>query len=340
MRALVTGGGGYVGRAIVRQLLDRGDEVTVLGRRSYPEVEAWGAAGVQCDLGADDPALAEHLAGHDVVFHVAALPPYHAARELFVATNVDGTRRVIEACRAAGVPKLVFTGTPSATFDPAGAEGITEDEARYPETYETAYAETKAEAERMVLAAHSPELATTVLRPRLVYGPDEPHMIPRIIARNRAGRLRIIGDGHNKAGLTYVDNAAAAHLQAADALGPDSPNGGRAYFVTDPEPVELWPWLNTLLEGIDEPRITKTISLGAARTVGAILEFVWSLFGLAGEPPMTRFVATNLATPQWYDLSNGRRDFGLEPVVTAEDGLARTIDWFAEHKDEAAAAAT
>ncbi|MCB9663857.1 MAG: NAD-dependent epimerase/dehydratase family protein [Alphaproteobacteria bacterium] len=331
MRALVTGGGGYIGRHVVRQLLDRGDEVVVLGRRAYPEVEAWGARGVQADLARDEPDLPRHLEGVDVVFHVAALPPYHAPYAVFEATNVGGTRRILEACRQAGVPRLVFTSTPSATFDGTDACGITEADAPYPERFLTPYAATKAHAEQLVLAANGPGLATTALRPHLVYGPDEPHMLPRVAQRNRAGRLRVIGDGTNRVGLTYVDTAAAAHLQAADALAEGSANAGKAYFVTDEEPVALWPWLDRFLTGVGEPPIRGRIGLGPARAVGAVCEALWAVLPLGGEPPMTRFVATNLATSHWYDLSGARTDFGFTPVVGGDEGLERTIAWFRAH---------
>lgn len=332
MKALVTGGGGYLGRHIAKQLLDRGDDVTVLGRSRYPEVEAWGARGVQSDLGEDDPDLAKHMAGMDVVFHAAALPPYHAPKQVFVATNVHGTQRVVKACQEAGVPRLVYTGTPSATFDGKAAEGLTEAQSPYPERFGTPYAETKAEAEQLALAANSATLAVTALRPHIIYGPEEPHMLPRIIARNRAGRLRIVGDGTNRVGLTYIDNAAATHLQAADALAPGSANAGKAYFVTDDEPVVLWTWINDFLTAIGEPPITRSIGLGAAKAVGAVLEAAWSVLPLSGEPPMTRFVATNMATSHWYDLSAGRADFGLTCPVSGEEGLARTVAWFQDHR--------
>jgi nucleoside-diphosphate-sugar epimerase len=332
MRALVTGGGGFLGRAIVRRLLDRGDTVRVLGRHRYPQVEAWGAEGVLADLGRDDPAIGPAFEGVDVVFHTAALPPVHAPRAAFEATNVGGTRRVLDACRAAGVPRLVHTSTPSVTFDGRGVEHGTEATCPIVDRFETPYAATKAEAERLVLAANGPGLATTALRPHLVYGPEEPHMLPRILQRHRAGRLRVIGDGTNRVGLTYVENAAAAHLQAVDALGPGSANAGRAYFVTDPEPVALWPWIDAFLQGVGERPLRGRVPLGVARCLGATAEALWAVLPLPGEPPMTRFVAANLATPHHYDLGAARRDFGLTAVVDGLEGFRRTVAWFRDHR--------
>lgn len=281
MIALVTGGGGYIGRHVAAQLLARGDEVIVLGRHRYPDVEALGARGVVADLGSDTADLAQHFVGVDVVLHTAAMTPVHAPRSAFTAINVDGTRRVVDACLAAGVSRLVFTSTPSVAHAEGDTEGLREEQCPYPDHYESPYADTKAEAERLVLAANGPKLATTALRPHIVYGPDEPHMLPRILARHRAGRLRIIGDGTNRVGLTYIDNAAAAHVSAADALAVGSANAGRPYFVTDAEPVVLWSWLNELFAGVGLPPLGRRISLGTARAIGAVCEAAWGVLPLS-----------------------------------------------------------
>ncbi len=327
MKALVTGGGGFIGRHVVRRLLDRGDEVVVVGRHRYPEVEAWGAQGVVADISAAGD-LAAHLKGVDVVFHVAALAASWGKRETFYATNVTGTEAVIAACRAAGVPRLVFTSSPSVVHGGDHIEGLTEADCHYPEQYETFYAETKALAEQRVLAANGPELATTALRPHLVYGPQEPHMLPRVLGRHRSGRLRRIGDGRNRIGLTYIDNAAAAHVQAADALAAGSANAGQAYFITDPEPVVFWEWLDAFFTGVGEPPLSRSVSLASALRVAGVLEAAWRWLPLPGEPPMTRFVANQLATSHYFDLSAGRRDFSMASVVDGAEGLRRTVEWF------------
>jgi nucleoside-diphosphate-sugar epimerase len=325
MRALVTGGGGYLGLEIVRQLRARGDEVVVVGRGRYPAAEALGAVCRPVDLTADGPALQDAMQGCDVVFHVAALPPEWRPRREFVATNVDGTRRVLDAARAARVGRLVYTSTPSVAFHGVTQDGVHARDVPYPASFGSPYAETKAIAEQMALAAHGPDLAVTALRPRLIYGPDEPHMLPRLIARHRAGRLRIVGDGTNRVSLTFRENAAAGHLQAADRLGPDAPHGGRAYFLADDGPVVLWGWLNALFAGLGLPPLTRRVPLGVALTVGAVCEAMWSTLPLSGEPPMTRFIARNLATTAWYRLDEARADFGYAPPVSGDEGLARTL---------------
>lgn len=326
MRALVTGGGGFLGRAITEQLLARGDEVTILARGRYPEVEALGARAVQADI-TSLAALDGVLDGIDVVFHTAAKAGVWGDRDEYQRINVEGTRNIIECCWAQGVGRLVYTSSPSATFSGGDAEHATEADQPYPATFEAHYPESKAQAERLVIQANGERLATTALRPHLIYGPGDPHLIPRVLDRHRAGRLRRIGDGRNKVGITYVDNAAAAHLQAADVLAGGSSNAGKAYFITDAEPVALWPWIDELLVGIGEQPIRGSVSLGAARTVGGLLEWVWKTFGLQGEPPITRFAATSMATSHWYDLTAARRDFGYAPPVSGAEGLRRTIEW-------------
>ena len=330
MRVLVTGGGGFLGGAIARMLLARGDEVVVVGRNRYPEVEAAGAVGAVVDLSGEDAAVAEALApvmaGADAVIHTAAKAGVWGPRESFWSINVEGTRRLIAAARAAGVGRFVYTSSPSCTFGGADHAGAREADCPYPDAYLATYPETKAVAEQLVGAANGPEMATVSLRPHLIYGPGDPHLMPRVITRNREGRLAVVGDGQNRVGITYVDNAAAAHLQALDALSPGAACAGRAYFITDPEPVAIWDWIVGALAELGEPAIKKRVPLGLARLVGGALEGAWGLFGLSGEPPMTRFVAAPLATTHWYDLTGAREDFGYAPVVSAEDGRARMIE--------------
>ncbi len=327
MRALVTGGGGFLGSAITRELLSRGDEVTVLSRSHYPSMEALGANSVQLDL-TDPTGLTEAVAGMDVVFHVASKTGVWGPRESFMQINVEGTRNLLEACRSANVRRFVYTGSPSATFDGSNAENASESDCDYPDRFESEYPESKAIAEQMVLAANNEHMATTALRPHLIWGPGDPHIIPRLIERRQQGRLAQVGDGTNKVAITYIDNAAAAHLQAADALAPGSLNAGKAYFISDEEPVVLWSWIDQLLMDVGLPPINRSISKKMAHTLGSVLEWVWRLFRIGGEPPMTRFVAAQMASSHWYDLSAAKNDFGYRTVVKPDEAMARTLSAF------------
>jgi nucleoside-diphosphate-sugar epimerase len=327
MKALVTGGGGFLGRAITTQLLDRGDQVSILARGHYPEIEALGAHGIQCDL-TEEQDLASIIDGHDVVFHVASKTGVWGQRTDFMRINVEGTRLLIDACRAAGIDRLVYTSSPSATFDGQDAENASEADCTYPSHFEADYPESKALAEQLVLAANDADLATTALRPHLIWGPLDPHIVPRLISRRQQGRLARVGDGKNKVSITYIDNAAAAHLQAADVLRPGSANAGKPYFICDDVPVTLWEWIDQLLIDLGLSPVPRSVSVGTAHTLGGILEWVWRIFRLSGEPPMTRFVAAELAASHWYDLSAARADFGYHTVIDAKEAMARTIKAF------------
>lgn len=256
------------------------------------------------------------------MFHCAAKPGVFGPAAPFERANVTATKNVVAACLAAGVPRLVFTSSPSVVFDGESHRGAGRD-LPYPAQYLAHYPRTKAEAERIVLAANGEatdggsRLATVALRPHLIFGPGDPNLLPRLLEKADAGRLRIVGPDTNEVSLSYVDNAAEAHLVAADALaagGPESPCAGRAYFVNNVEPVRLWDWINQVLEGTGRPPVTRRIPGGLAYAVGAVLEGLWKLTGRRSEPPMTRFVAKQLSTSHSYDMAPFIRDTGGQYV--------------------------
>lgn len=321
MKALVTGGGGFLGSVIVRQLLERGDSVRSLARGAYPELERLGVEVFRGDLTRKDDVL-KAVEGCNVVFHVAAKAGVWGTRESFESANVDGTRNVIEACLELGVSRLVYTSTPSVVSAAGSVEGVDES-APYPEKFEAEYPRTKAIAERLVLEANGPKLSTVALRPHLIWGPGDTQFVPRIIARAKAGRLRLVGDGRSLVDVIYVDNAAEAHLLAADRLAPDSPVSGRAYFLSQGEPIAVGDMINGLLKAAGLAPVTKRISPAMAGTLGSILEFVYGTLRLKQEPPMTRFLAKQLSTAHWFDISAARRDLGYSPRVSTSEGLQR-----------------
>ncbi len=326
MKALVTGGGGFLGSRIVELLRARGDEVTFLARGSYPKVEALGAKGLQIDL-RDRAKLAEAVAGQDVVFHVAAKAGFWGSRADYWSTNVDGTRNVIDAMEEANVKRLVYTSTPSVL----GYDHDVENGGRdlpHGKHHESYYPESKAAAENLVTEANSKHLATVALRPSVVFGPGDLLLLPRVLSRARGGKLPIIGDGTNKVDLTYVDNAAWAHLDAADALvDHTSACAGKAYFISNDEPMVLWDWLNDLFEGCDVPRVTRKVPLGVARTLAAMMEGAYTYLPLSGEPRLTRYLCNGLAKSHWYDMGPAKRDFNYRVRVGMADGTARTIEY-------------
>jgi len=326
MNVLVTGGGGFLGGRVVRMLLDRGDSVAVFGRSRYPQFDGTGVRCIQGDI-RDTPTLQAACTGMDAVVHTAGLPGIWGRKSDFWSINFDGTRSVLAACRAAGVSKLVYTSTPSVVFGRDELCGVDESQP-YPKRYLTHYAASKAAAEREVLAANGPRLATIAMRPHLIWGPGDPHLIPRVIARARAGRLRQVGAGGNLVDVTYIDNAARAHLLALDRLAANAPCAGRAYFISQGEPVDLWPWLRQILSAVgiqgDLPRVSHRI----AYVAGSLLEVVHKIARLRGEPLMTRFLATQLAKSHYFSIAAARRDLGYSPWVSTETGLKRLTESF------------
>lgn len=330
MKALVTGGGGFLGGVIVQQLLKEGYAVRSFSRGNYPRFEELGVEVSRGDLG-EAEAVQKACQDCEIVFHVAAKAGIWGNEDDYYRANVTGTKNVIAACRALGISRLVYTSTPSVVFNGENLEGVNE-RVPYAENYKAAYPATKATAERMILAANDEGLATVALRPHLIWGPGDTHLVPGILARGRSGRLRRVGKTAHLVDFTYVDNAAQAHLLAAARLSPGSPISGRAFFISQDEPVPLWDFIDRILEAADLPAVSGTVSPRLAYAVGWLCEVVYGGLGLKGEPPMTRFLAEELATSHWFDISSARQDLGYQPQVSVEEGLQRLKAWFSQSK--------
>ncbi len=367
--ALVTGGTGFLGRRIVDRLLAQGRPVAVLARTPAPDLEARGVRLIRASLD-DTDAVRAACRGVGTVFHVAAKVGVWGRYDDFFRANVLGTRALLAGCRDHGVARFVHTSTPSVVYNGRALAGADES---LPLTTDcpSPYPLTKAIAERDVLAANSSTLHTVALRPHLIWGVGDPHLVPRILARARAGRLRIVGEGRNRVDMVHVANAVDAHLLSEQALinchllgdtsrprpsaplathlnpvcnvlsdkksdpflikrdtpleNPPKSVGGRAYFITNGEPVVLWDWINNLLTALGKPPVVKRISLGAASAAGAVCEATWRMLPLKGEPPMTRFIAAELAKDHWFSIDAARRDLGYTPRVTMAAGTAELV---------------
>ena len=321
MKILVTGGGGFLGGAVVRLLTARGDAVRSFTRSNYPWLAEIGVEQAFGDL-ADQGAVTAAAEGCDAVLHVAGKAGVWGRYEDYYATNVTGTVNVLTACRVLGIRRLVYTGTPSVVHTGRDIEGGNES-LPYATRFLGPYPETKAAAEKKVLSANGPDFATVALRPHLIWGPGDPHLIPRLLTRARAGKIRRVGDRNVTVDVTYVDNAAAAHVLALDRLDVGSPIAGRPYFITNGEPVDLYGFINRILATAKLPPVEKSVSVRKAKLAGWVLEKSYSLLKLTGEPAMTRFLASQLSTSHWFDISAARRDLGYEPRVSLEEGLRR-----------------
>ena len=333
---LVIGGTGFLGRRLVERLLAAGRPVTVLARRADPALAARGVRFITASLDDTAAVAAAACAGHATVFHTAAKVGVWGRYDDFFRTNVLGTRAILAGCHAHGVERLVYTSTPSVVYN---GQNLANADESLPLTTAcpSPYPLTKAIAERDILAANTPDhtgLQTVALRPHLIWGVGDPHLVPRVLARARAGRLRIIGDGQNQVDMVHVENAVDAHLLAERALSGSQLSAlnsqlpaacGRPYFITNGEPVLLWEWINDLLRALGEPPVTRRLSLSTASALGAVCETLWRVLPVRTEPPMTRFIAAELAKDHWFNLAAARRDLGYEPRVTMAEGTAALV---------------
>lgn len=320
---LVTGGGGFLGGAVVRMLLDRGDRVKTFSRQTYPRLEALGVEQIRGDI-ADPAAVNQAVRGVDLVIHTAARAGVWGSWDDYYQPNVMGTANVIEACLASGVDRLVHTSSPSVVFDGSDMEGIDES-VPLASRFHAPYPASKAEAERRVRSAASPGLRTICLRPHLIWGPEDNHLVPRILARGK--RLARVGSGQNRVDTVYVDNAAEAHLLAADRLAAAPELSGRVYFISNDEPIRLWEMVDRILAAGGQPPVGHSVSPATARRVGTVLEWFYRTFRLPGEPAMTRFVAEELATSHWFDIGAAKRDLNYTPRVSIDEGLVHLEQW-------------
>ncbi len=325
---LVTGGGGFLGSHIVRRLLARGDPVRILGRRPYPALAGLGAECFQGDV-ADPDAANRAARGCRAVIHAAAIPGVWGDYQIYYRANYLGTKNILDAAVANGIGKFVYTSTPSVVHGGRDIEGGDES-LPYPDRYLTPYAATKALAERLVLGMNRPELATMAIRPHLMFGPGDTQLIPKILARAKIGRLRRVGDGANLVSVAYVENVADAHLLALDKLDPSSPIAGQAYFVNEPEPVNCWTFIDRIVTGAGFKPSKEGVSYPVAYAAGWLCEKVFALLGRKEDPPLTRFLADQLATSHWFRVDKAMRDLGWEPKVNLWEGVERTLTWLRE----------
>lgn len=325
-RVLVTGGGGFLGGGIARRLVTDGVRVRSFSRGTYPELVQRGVEAVSGDLG-DARAVLAAAAGCDAVIHVAAKAGIWGSARSYHRANVLGTENVLSACHEHGIQRLVYTSSPSVVFAGSDQEAVDET-APYPQRFLTHYPRTKARAEQAVLAANGPRLATVALRPHLIWGPHDNHLVPGVVERARRGKLRFLRPG-KLVDCCYVDNAVDAHMLALRKLAVGSPIAGRAFFISQGEPIPIGDLVNRILAAAGMPPIRRTVSPTIAYLAGGLLEVLYRAFGIESEPRMTRFLARQMATAHWFDLTAARRDLGYEPKVSIDEGMKRLAEWLA-----------
>lgn len=321
MKALVTGGGGFLGSAIVRKLVLRNDSVRSFSRNTYQTLTDLKVEHAPGDL-ADLDAVTRAAEGCDIVFHVGAKAGFWGSYEDYHAANVTGTENVVSACLKLGINRLVYTSSPSVVFNGKDMEGVDES-APYSTHFNSFYPQTKAKAEKIVLAANNKQLATVSLRPHMIFGPGDNHLIPRVLSKARAGRLLIVGDGKNKIDTVYVDNAATAHLLAADKLFPESSISGKAYFISNGDPRTIKTLLDFIMDTHGLPRIKRRVPKALAYFGGWVFENIYQALGIKQEPLVTRFIAEEFSSSHWFDISAARKELGYDPEISIEEGFER-----------------
>lgn len=322
MHALVTGASGFLGQYIVEQLVARGDRVRAFCRQPNTQLAAMQLEIALGDI-RDPAAVADACRGVDTVFHTAGVAGIWGPWKHYYEVNTLGTQHVTDGCRRHGVGRLVYTSSPSVTFA-GGDQRRVDEQAPYPTRWLCHYPHSKALAEQLVLAANGSDgLATCALRPHLIWGPRDRQLIPRLLERARAGRLMRVGRGENLIDMVYVENAAAAHLLAADRLALNSPVAGNAYFITQGRPANCWQWIDQILALAGLEPVRRSVPYPVAWLAGAALEATWRALQLPGEPPMTRFLAAQLGRDHYFDITSAQRDLGYEPHVSTEEGMRR-----------------
>ena len=324
-KVLVTGGGGFIGLALVRTLCSRKIQVRVLGRNHYPKAESAGARCIRGDI-RDAATVARAVQGCDTVFHVAAKAGIWGTYRQYHSINVIGTQNVIEACHNHGVQVLVYTSTPSVVFDGRDLQGVDES-IPYASAPLCHYTTTKIQAEKLVLETNDQRLRTAAIRPHLVWGPGDTNLIPRLMQRGRERSLRIVGNGNNLVDIAYIDNVVHAHILAAHNLHTRATAAARPFFIGQQQAVALWPWINDLFARMQIPVVTKKISLAQARILGRLLETVHTLLRLQSEPKMTRFLAEQLAMSHWFSKKNAETILGYREQVSTDQGMERLVSW-------------
>ncbi len=320
MKIFITGGNGFLGRCLSKRLVKEGHKVTVFSRTANFDQKIDGVKYISGDI-KNRHVVSVACSGMDIVFHVAAKVGAWGRYKDYYESNVVGTDNVIFACQQNKVKKLVYTSSPSVVF---GREEIRCGDERlpYPDNYMSHYQHTKAEAERRVLGANNPpSLMTTALRPHAIWGVGDNHLIPRVIQMGSVGKLKIVGAGNNKISMTHIENAAAAHIQAAMSENV----GGKAYFINDPNPVVLWKWIATVLERLGYSLPKRKVPFFVAYTAASFSELMYRLLPIMGEPKVTRYVVSLLSKDHYFNTKNAENDFNYQPVITADIGLQELI---------------
>ncbi len=318
MKTLVTGGGGFLGSSICRQLLLLGHEVIAFQRSSAKHLEAPGIHIFRGDI-SDISVLLKAAKGCNAVIHTAGKAGVWGDQAEYQRINVEGTANVIRACRELSIPNLVHTSSPSVVHTGGDIENGNES-LPLAEHFTSPYPASKALAEKIVLQSNRDGLQTVALRPHLIWGQGDPHILPRLIAKVKWGKLALPGP-KKIIDTIFVENAAQAHVLALQELQRKARCAGKPYFITNNEPLPQGEIITKLMAAVGIKVKIRAAPTGLARVAGLACELTWGLLPLSGEPPITRFAVDQLGTAHWFDTRAAERDFGYRPAISIAEGL-------------------
>ena len=325
MKILVTGGKGFLGSSIVHRLLELGHQVETLSR-STGSKKISTVKHHQLDLSKKVLNL-EQFKGIECIFHTAAKAGIDGRYNDYYTANYLGTKNILNLAKDIGVKYFIYTSSPSVVFSGKPISDGNE-KLSYVSNRVSPYSHTKALAEEAVLHANNNHaFLSTSLRPHLIWGENDPHLLPKVISRHKKGKLKIVGEGNNQVDLTHIDNVVHAHILAFNALVGGSPLGGKAYFISQNEPVKLWDWLNSIFRALNLEPIDNRISFPKAYCAGAFVEALWKILRLKGDLPMSRFIACQLAHDHWFSTESAKSDFGYEPIISMSEAMNKTLPW-------------
>jgi len=326
MNVLVTGGGGFLGLEVCKKLIEKDFLVTSISRKKYKELEDLNITQIECDLSDQNDINNISLIGFDIIVHTAAKAGVWGSRNEFFSANLHGTINIFNKAKLDGVKYFIYTSSPSVVF--GEKDLINEDEnLAYPLKYHTYYAHSKALAENYILSNVDEEIKAIALRPHLIWGKNDPHLIPRIIQKSKKNRLVKVGDGQNLVDVIYVENAAMAHVNAINALIEKPQLSGQAYFIGQEKPINLWSFIDRILAAHQLSPVKKQISFKAAFYIGQLFEFVYPFINIffKAEPPMTKFMALQLAKSHYFSHEKARVDLNYKPDISFEDAFKKTF---------------
>lgn len=328
-KCTVIGGSGFLGQHMVEQLLAQGYAVNVFDiHQGFDNPQVQFFIGDLCSQQDLYPALK----GVSTVFHCASPPPYSNNKELFYRVNFIGIKTVIETCKEAGVQKLILTSSASVVFEGVDIKNGTEDlpYAMKPIDY---YTETKILQERAVLDANDPKknFLTAAIRPHGIFGPRDPQLVPILIDAARKGKMKfMIGNGKNLVDFTFVENVVHGHILAAEHLSRDAALGGKAFHITNDEPIPFWTFLSRILTGLNYEAPKYHIPYWVAYYLAFLLSLLVMVVSplIQIQPTFTPIRVALAGTFHYYSCEKAKKLIGYRPLVTMDEAVERTVKSF------------